>query len=198
MKKMIMVFVALFVVSVVPLSVCAQTAVDAKQSVMIIAHQGFQDDEFAVPKQILEENGIAVIVASTALTAATGMNGMQTKPDILVEDINVDDFDLVVFVGGAGAFEHLDDPLLHQIANQAHSSGKLVGAICIAPAILAKAGILEGRDATVYEAGIEHLKANNAVYTGDAVSQDGNIITASGPQAAEEFGKALVKELQAQ
>jgi len=71
----------------------------------------------------------------------------------------------------------------------------VVGAICIAPGILARAGILKGRKATVFPSEIEALKRNGAFYTALPVVIDGRIVTASGPEAAEEFGKALVKTL---
>ncbi|MBW2045361.1 MAG: DJ-1/PfpI family protein, partial [Deltaproteobacteria bacterium] len=133
--------------------------------------------------------------ASTALSPATGMNGMKTTPDILVDNIEVEDFDAIVFVGGSGAMQHLDDVLFHRVARDAVAFDKLIGAICIAPAILAKAGILQGRNATVYPSGVDYLKECSASYTGRPVETDGDIITASGPDAAKEFGQALVKAL---
>jgi len=70
-----------------------------------------------------------------------------------------------------------------------------VGAICIAPGILARAGILKDKKATVFPSEIETLKREGAHYSALPVVIDGKIVTADGPEAAEGFGKALVKTL---
>jgi protease I len=164
---------------------------------MIIANQNFQDDEFAQPKKILEENNIKVTVASTSLDEAVGMNGAKVKPEILIQDINVSDFDAVLFIGGSGAVVYLDDPVVHKIAQDALGANKIIGAICIAPVALAKAGILKGKRVTTYpvEENQKHLEASGAVYTAKPLEKDGNIITASGPVAAKAFGEEIVKAL---
>jgi len=69
---------------------------------MVIASQDFRDEELLTPKEILENKGVKVTIASSSLDTATGMLGAKVKPDILIEDVNVNDFDAVIFVGGAG------------------------------------------------------------------------------------------------
>jgi len=190
---------SLFVISYLALLFCPlfaqEVAANTKKVVMIIAHEGFQDDEFLRPKEILERNGIDVKVASTALSQATGMLGAKVKPDMLVSDINVRDFDAIVFIGGSGATQYLDDPVAHNLAQDATNTDRIVAAICIAPLTLAKAGILKGKRATVWPSEGEQLKAAGVNYTARPVEKDGNIITASGPVAASEFGEELVKAL---
>lgn len=166
-----------------------------KKVLMIIAQDGFRDEELLEPKEILERNGIEVKVASTSLTQARGMLGAKIKPDILVSDINVRDFAAVIFVGGIGASQYWDDPIAHKLAQDALDTNRIVAAICIAPVTLAKAGILSGKRATVWSSEAGQLKAEGANYTGRAVEKDGNIITASGPAAAREFGNEIVKAL---
>jgi protease I len=125
------------------------------------------------------------------------MNGLKATPDILTEDVNVNDYDAVIFVGGSGATVYLDDPVAHKIAQDAVSKNKIVGAICIAPVTLAKAGILKGKRVTTYpvEENQKQLKALGAVYTAQPVEKDGNIITADGPKSAKEFGEEISKAL---
>lgn len=166
-----------------------------KKVVMIISTQDFRDEELFQPKDILEKNGIAVKVASGSLKQASGMLGGTFKPDILVTDINVRDFDAIIFVGGSGASLYWDDPVAHKLAQEANSTGRVVAAICIAPVTLAKAGILKGKRATVFSSEGSLLAAEGANYTGRPVEKDGNIITASGPSAAREFADELVKAL---
>lgn len=72
---------------------------------------------------------------------------------------------------------------------------KIVGAICIAPVTLARAGLLKNKKVTTYSSTINDIKSAGAKYTGNDVERDGNIITASGPAAAQKFGEAIVKAL---
>ena len=166
-----------------------------KKVVMIIAQDNFRDEEFLQPKSILEKAGIIVKVASKTRQDASGMLGAKVKPDITLQEINVQEFDAVVFVGGSGASTYWDDSLAHNIASNAHSANKLVAAICIAPVTLARAGLLKGKRATVWSSEAGKLSKEGAVYTAGAVEKDGNIITASGPSAATEFSNQILKAL---
>jgi len=168
-----------------------------KKIAMIIAESAFRDEEFLVPKGIFEKNGIEVTVASTSLAEARGSLGAKVKPDILVKDINVEDFAALVFVGGGGASQYWDDPLSHKLAQDALNGNRIVAAICIAPVTLARAGILKGRRATVFPDEAQELEAEGVNYTGAAVEKDGNIITASGPAAAKAFAEEIIKAINA-
>jgi len=169
--------------------------VKMKKAVMIIPESDFRDEELKEPKDILERNNIEVKVASTTLDRVEGMLGAQVKPDILINDIEIKDFDAIVFVGGGGSSQYWDDPVAHKLAQDAIGANKIVAAICIAPVTLARAGILKGKRATVFSSEAGELKSEGANYTGKAVEKDGNIITASGPTAARAFGEELVKAL---
>lgn len=173
----------------------AMQSVKGKKAVMIIASNNFRDEELLKPREVLEKNGVAVTIASSSLKEATGMLGAKVKPDILFSTINVADYDTVIFVGGSGANEYWDNPTAHKIANDANNAKKIVGAICIAPVTLAKAGLLKNKQATTYSSTINDIKSTGAKYTGADVERDGNIITASGPAAAQQFGEAIVKAL---
>jgi protease I len=182
-----------FILANFPGFIFAQDAV--QKAVMIIAHNNFRDEELLVPKGILETNGIKVVLASSALSPAQGMLGELINPDILIEDVQVNSYQAVIFIGGSGAREFWDNPRAHKIALQAQEKGKIIGAICITPVTLAKAGLLKGRKATVWPGAAQELEINGAEYTGDDLEVDGNIITADGPQAAEKFAQALVRAL---
>ncbi|MFH1774816.1 MAG: DJ-1/PfpI family protein [Methanobacteriota archaeon] len=162
---------------------------------MIIASQRFRDEELLKPKKVLEEQGVEVTIASSSLETATGMLGAKVKPDILLRDARVEDYDAVIFVGGTGAQEYWNDSLAHSIARKAAESKKLLGAICIAPVTLANAGLLAGRKATVWSSEVGKIKSKGANYTGAGVEIDGKIITADGPGSAEKFGWAIANSL---
>ena len=162
---------------------------------MVIASSQFRDEEYQKPREILEAAGVKVTVASSSLNEAVGMLGLKVKPDILLQDARMEIYDAVVFVGGMGATEYWDSPTAHALAKQAYQSGKVTSAICLAPMTLANAGLLKGKKATIWKDAAGDFKTKGVVYTGKPVEQDGKIITGSGPDAAEAFGKALAEAL---
>ena len=165
---------------------------------MIIAPKGFRDEEFREPKAVLEEKGVKVTVASTATGAAKGMFGMQVIPDTTVDKVNPAEFDAVVVVGGSGSQTYLWNNLqVHKIVQSLHQQGGLVTAICISPVVLAKAGILEGKKATVFRTAttLNELKKVGALISDAPVMVDGKIITGKGPEAAREFGQKIAESL---
>ncbi|MEW5760952.1 MAG: DJ-1/PfpI family protein, partial [Candidatus Thermoplasmatota archaeon] len=113
-----------------------------------------------------------------------------------VEDIKIEDYDGIIFVGGSGAESYFSNKKALEIAKEGYEKNKVVGAICIAPAILANAGILKAKKATVWNGKYkEILKKGGAIYTGEPVTIDGKIVTANGPQSASSFGKKIVEVL---
>uniref|UniRef100_A0A7V3JA10 DJ-1/PfpI family protein n=1 Tax=candidate division CPR3 bacterium TaxID=2268181 RepID=A0A7V3JA10_UNCC3 len=162
---------------------------------LVIASKNFRDEEYARPKEILEGEGIEVKTASSRLGTISGKLGMEATADLLLGQVNIDDFDGIVFVGGPGAMEYFESETALNLARQAYAKKKIVAAICIAPSILANAGILKGKNATAFPSEIDNLKNKGANYTGESVTIDGNIITANGPEAAEEFGKRIAEGL---
>ncbi len=171
-----------------------------KKIAMIIAFRDFRDEEYFIPKEVLESAGAEIKTVSTEKGIAIGSQGGEANVDIVLSEIKVSDFDAMVFIGGPGAPKYLDNETSYKIAQDAVSQEKVLAAICISPTILAKAGVLSGKKATVWsspldKSGIKILEQNNAIYQKDAVVVDGKIITANGPAAAEQFGKKLVELL---
>ncbi|MCK5562048.1 MAG: DJ-1/PfpI family protein [Thermoplasmata archaeon] len=171
--------------------------ITGKRVIMIIAPQNFRDEELINTREEIERAGGAVTVASTSTDIATGMFGASAKPDIILDKVQIDKYDAVIFIGGSGSEIYFDHTTAQQIAREAYSKNKLLTAICIAPSILAKANLLKGKRATVWAGDkyINILRSMGADYTGESVTQDGRIITANGPEAAREFGKTIVNNL---
>jgi len=168
-----------------------------KKVVMIIAHRNYRDEELAEPKAILEECGARVVVASTSLKPARGMLKGTVKPDVLLKDVKAKEYDAVVFVGGAGATAYFEDKTAQDLAKEAVKEEKVVAAICIAPCILAKAGVLKHKQATCW-ASRKHrriMEKAGARFTSKDVVRDGRFLTANGPKAAKRFGRLLAKML---
>jgi protease I len=168
---------------------------DGRRVLVVIASKNFRDEEYHVPRKMLEENGARVTVACSKLDPAKGMLGAVVKPDLLLKDAKAADYDAVVFVGGSGSPEYWNDATAHALAKAFHEKGKPTTAICLAPVTLAKAGLLKGRKATVWSDAQKELKAAGASLQTQGCVSDGNLITADGPQSAEAFGSALVKAL---
>ncbi len=168
---------------------------EGKKVAMIIASQGFRDEELREPKEVLEAAGAEVVVVSSTLEESDGMLGMAVRPQLLLDSLRVADVDAVVFVGGVGAQEYWADSTAHALAWAAVDSGKVLAAICIAPVTLANAGVLSGKKATVWSSERDRLEGKGAVYTAADVEVDGRLVTANGPGAAREFGKRIVQLL---
>jgi len=176
------------------------STVMTKRVVFLIAFEDFRDQEYFVPKEILEKGGVKVKTASTKKGIALGADGGDTNVDLILEEINLVDFDAIIFVGGPGCLEYLDNEKSYQIVQKALVENKILAAICISPVILAKAGVLKGRKVTVWTSALDKgpvkiLNDNGAEFINEKIVKDGNIITANGPAAAEAFGKKILENL---
>lgn len=170
-----------------------------KVAALIIAEKTFRDEEYQIPKEMLAQAGVKVLTVSTTLNKAIGKLGMEAQPDLLISALDKQDLDALIFIGGGGSSQYFKDSTAHNLARKYFTQGKIVGAICIAPVILAEAGVLKGLKATVFPDGKSVLIEKGAVYTGNVVEIDESaptgaiVITGAGPEAAEEFGRQLVK-----
>lgn len=165
---------------------------------MVIAPNRFRDEELLIPKKIFEDAGVEVTVASTRTGTATGKLGAKVKVETIVSDVKADDFDAVVFVGGGGVEEyelHLN-PDIHKLVHAARDQDNVTAAICIAPMILAESGILKGKQVTTFPSSEEYITQRGGKLTNKPVTVDGKIVTGSGPEAAREFGKAILQILE--
>lgn len=170
-----------------------------KKIAMFIAFKGFRDEEYFVPKKILEAAGHKITAVSTEIGTAAGKLGGKAQTDCIISEINYKDYDAITLVGGPGALPELDNAAVHEIFRNAAADGKLIAAICISPMILAHAGLLKGRRATVWtdaeQGNIPDFKSCGAIYAGAAVEHDGKIITANGPAAAKSYAEEILKAL---
>jgi len=164
-----------------------------RQVVMVIAFKGFRDEELFDTQKELENACVKTVVASTQLGNATGVLGGIAEATRVIGQIKVDEFDGIVFVGGGGAGIYFNDYKAQELAREFNAKGKVVGAICIAPSILANAGMLKGKKATAFPSEEGNLRENGAVWTGQDVAVDGKIVTANGPKTAKEFGRKIAE-----
>ncbi len=166
-----------------------------KSALLVIAQQVFRDEEYAEPRRVLEERGARVVTASVEAGRCVGKLGMVVETELALRDAALEDWDAVAFIGGGGSSVFFDDETAHELARRIHAEDSVVGAICIAPSVLAHAGLLDGVRATAFPTQREDLLAHGAIWTGGPLTVDGRIITASGPEAAAAFGDALAQAL---
>jgi len=162
---------------------------------LVIASSGFHPIEYSVPKRVLEHSGITVITASDKAGTATAKDGTTAEVDITLADVTPEDYDAIFFIGGPGSLDHLDNAISYKLIQQAAEAKKPFGAICASVRILAHAGVLKGKKVTGWNGdnGLGPILAEaHAVYTPKNVVVDKNIVTAVGPDAAQEFGAKIL------
>lgn len=176
----------------------ADKRLNGTRVLMVIAPSEFRDEELLEPKKVLESEGAQVTVASTRAGEATGMLGARVTPDVVLEGVKSADYQGIAVVGGMGSPEFLwENKQLHTLLQEFNRDQKVVAAICLSGAALAKAGVLQNRRATVYAVpeSLSALEDGKATYVTEHVVQDAHCITADGPEAATEFGQRIAEQL---
>jgi protease I len=167
-----------------------------KKVLMVLAPKDFRDEEFFKTRVALQAAGAEVLTAAQGVEEALGVLGGKVKIDVDLAAVNLQDYAALVFVGGTGAQVYFNQESVLALVRGAFAQKKVIGAICIAPSILANAGILKDKKVTSFPSEEKNLVAAGAHYTGQAVEVDGRLVTANGPQAAEAFGEKLVAVLE--
>jgi protease I len=155
----------------------------------------FRDEELDQPRQIFIENDISFDIFSSKKGQIQGKLGMTAEADKLIEEFKATDYRAIFFVGGGGAQEFVNHPQINKIVQTMTKQGKFVTAICMSPLILATAGVLQGKQATVFHSFNPDLEKLGVNLVNKSVVHDGQFLTGNGPQAATEFGQTLVKML---
>jgi len=131
------------------------------------------------------------IVSITGQRAVTGAHGITIQADALIEDLDFVDAQMLILPGGMpGATNFAACATLNERLCDHVYIGRPVAAICAAPLVLGRLGLLEGKRATCYPGFEDELRG--ATPTGALVEVDGNIITGKGPAAVFEFAYAIV------
>lgn len=169
---------------------------------LLIAHEGFQSKEYHDTRDALERAGHKVVVGSDKEGLAHANTGEEVTVDHVTSTVHALDFDGVFVIGGPGALVHLDNDETVRIMREAKEQGHMpYGAICIAPRILIKAGLVRGLRVTGWDKDgkLETICENGgAMREARPVVVDGRVITGSGPEAAAEFGEAIGAALASQ
>jgi protease I len=165
---------------------------------LVIAPENFRDEELEVPRTVFDRNGIAYDIASTKTGTCSGMLGATAEASLVLDDAVADEYAGIVIVGGVGSQDHLwDNETLHALVRTFFESGKVVAAICLSPVVLARAGVLKGRQATVFRspASVREMEKGGAMVVDIPVVADMDLITAAGPAVAESFAEEILDRL---
>lgn len=162
-----------------------------KRAAVIIAQEGFRDEEFNDVKAVLDSRNINNVVVTKTRNKANGKFGMVVKPELAIAEVEEKDFDALVFIGGVGCRQYINDEVVLKLVNEFKNSGKILAGSCLAPAILASAGALISKRVTAFPTEEDNLKNKGAEYTGMQIEVDGNIVTSKDPDDAEKFAEEI-------
>lgn len=167
-----------------------------KRVLMVIAPHDFQDHEYFDTKESLTSVGINVDTVSTHSGSCVSTHGKSVFVNSGLDEVDQHLYDGIVFVGGSGVEELFHNQKAIDLALEFYQTEKIVAAICWAPVILVKAGILgAGKKATCWAGAKADLAAVGVEYLEQSVVLDGKIITAEGPTVAHEFGQTIAGAL---
>lgn len=164
---------------------------------MIIAPERFRDEELFITKEELEKAGHETVVASIVRGICPGSRGGFAAATLTLDEVQTEDYAAVVFVGGGGSKMYFTNEKVMRIAKEMYGMKRVVAAICLAPVILANAGILQGKNATVAGTEARTIETKGAIYTGPGVTVDGNIVTGNAPKSSRLFGQKINELLKA-
>lgn len=158
---------------------------------VIILAEGFEEIEAFATIDILRRANVEVTIASLSSSIVESSRKIRTMTDKRLAEIKVDDYDAVILPGGPGYKNLANSQAVLSLIKEFDKKKKIVAAICAAPSVLAKAGILETRIATIYP-GMESQipKPRDA-----KVVVDGNVVTAKSPGTAIDFAIKLAEIL---
>lgn len=162
---------------------------------VIVAPEAFRDEEFQATYDALGAGDAKMTVGSLRKGEVSGVGGTKVQSVITPAQVKAADYDAVVFIGGPGMVKYVKDPAFVDLAKRFAEKKRFTFAICVAPAILANAGLLKGVEATAWPSMKPVLAAGGAKVSEEHVVVAGKIITADGPAAAKDFAKAVVAKL---
>jgi len=165
--------------------------------VLIVATDGFEEWELFGPRQILQQRGAEVVLASLKRDPIQATvhddPGKTIRPDLTIEEVIPDDFDALILPGGV---RNPDTLRLHgnviDLIRAFDRQGKPIGAICHGPWLLVEADLMRGRTATSWGSIRTDLRNAGANVIDEPAVTDGNIVTSRNPDDVEPFTNAII------
>ena len=165
-------------------------------SVLVALAEGCEELEAVTVIDLLRRAGIEVTAAGLEDGPVKASRGTVLVPDVPLDEALKRSYDMVVLPGGLPGAEYLAaDSRILDLLRATAEAGNYVCAICAAPAVLAKAGLLDGKRTTAYPGVLDSVDVPGMTDTGGAVEQDGNVVTSRGPGTAMDFALHLIEAL---
>lgn len=153
---------------------------------------GFEEIEALCPVDLCRRAGLEVkTVSITENKEVTGSHGITVLADLAAKDA-LGAFDMIVLPGGMPGTKHLDaSPVVESALAEAVQNDKYIAAICAAPMVLGKRGLLRGKEAISFPGFEQYLEG--ATVSEKRVVLDGKILTGAGMGVSHDFGLAIVE-----
>jgi len=169
--------------------------VGASRAVLVPLAPGFEEIEAVTVIDVLRRAGVVVRVAGLDARRVTGSHGITLEADCLLDEVVADELVMLVLPGGMPGTTNLAaDARILDLVRALEHSGRKVAAICAAPLVLERAGVLAGREVTAYPSVRERLTSAR-VLTTPAVVRSGPLVTSQGVGTALDFALTLVEDL---
>ena len=147
--------------------------------VYVFLAKGFEELEALAPVDVLRRANIEVKTVGVTGKIVSGSHGIAVNCDITISEATFDNLDGIILPGGMPGTLNLEaDEHVNKFINYAWENGKFIGAICAAPSILGKLGILQGKNAVCFPGFEDELKGS--VISEDFVVTDGLVVTGKG------------------
>ena len=164
--------------------------------VYVLLADGFEDIEAVAPIDILRRAGVPLTTVGVTGLRVISSHGLVIETDETLDQVDAAKLDMLVLPGGPGTDNLKASPGVLSLLQTAARDGKLIGAICAAPGILAELGLLNGRRAVCFPTVEETLILHGAHIEKDRqVTHDRNLVTARSAGSAIEFALKLVAML---
>ena len=163
--------------------------------VYVLLAPGFEEAEALVPVDLLRRANVETATVSLTGEPVPGSHGITVTADLAMDQVDLDRAEMVVLPGGGPGYKNLGaDPRVERLIRRAVERDIWVAAICAAPTLLGKWGLLEGKQAVCYP-GMEDELTGAQLRRGAGVVADGTILTGQAAGVSFQFGKALIETL---
>jgi protease I len=169
-----------------------QNHITQNSILIFLSATSFSEEEYLIIKKVFLNAGKRIFITSDSHSVCSGNNGLKVKADTDFYNVNDKNFSAVVLIGGKGNKDYWGNEQLHNIVNNFKRSGKIVAAICSAPVILARAGLLSKIPATCWYEDKNELINLGVEYKDRSIIAENAIVTADGPRSAEQFAETIL------
>ena len=170
----------------------------AKQKVLILSADNFEDTELICPMNRLMEEGYEVDIASLEKGEIKGKKGYTVDANLAVTELSANpgrDYELLLLPGGKAPAALRENEKVLETARSFDRREKPIAAICHGPQILISAGLLKGKKATSYTSVASELKEAGANYEDTGVVVDGKYVSSRNPGDIPAFNREIIRQL---